>query len=543
MLGGIARTPPPRKSKDAANLALSGGKKDGDGGRLGAQPPQPPPTAAPPQAPQAPTAPVGAGTAPKPGPVETPEAKFRREREEKLRQPAAMAKLKNLAMDRQADSVENLITVGLNNPSKSTLATLMDGKSDLSLCVNEFEKAISDICLIDVPDKLEEYSKKCDKATRIPKQVFHRANETCALIEKVLDDEETKRATALAREGRSNPAPVKTVSFVDGGSDPKTLSVRPYKPNDSLKPKILTRDNTPVEFSMWSLRFKAYYTSSHMEILTLNEQQAYFYACIEPQLVSRIERKVTNATPVFTEFAKPPGTVDKSKDGSSGGSVARPKSCMDYLSEEYIQIYPYYNRRLNYQKTSRPQGQSTSDWIQDMLRERDECNFATQTDDEAFVHRILTGLNDQALSKELMKRRELTISQLIAEVGLWESNKKCLQSTYSQKSAGATANVVSVKRANNKPTGSGNKQGSSQAQGKTNTQHNAPVQAGKKSDFQCYRCGQRDKDHNCKARDATCRNCTKVGHYAGMCKSKLRAKVFAAQTKDAEAVTNATVTK
>ena len=201
-----------------------------------------------------------------------------------------------------------------------------------------------------------------------------------------------------------------------------------------------------------------------------------------------------------------------------------------------MQIHPYYNRRLNYQRASKPQGQPASDWIQDMLREKDECNFPNQDPDEAFVHRILSGLNDQALSKELMKRRELSVSELIAQVGLWEANKKCLHTTYSSKSTGASANVVTTKKAKgsqgNSKTSKGN---ATPAQTKTTDKTNPPTQVSKKSDFQCYRCGLRDKDHNCKAKDATCRTCNKVGHYAGMCKSKLRAKVNAA-----EASTNAT---
>ena len=574
----VARSPPPSAATTtgtAPPVAMPGSKSDGDGGTAGgkgdgkqpqggdgkAPPAKPPPPGGDGKAPPAKPPPPKAAGAPPPNPPTGGGTKPRKEddpkqaREKLLEKPTAKAKVCRLNLDRKVVLVEQTIKVGMSKPSRTSLRLLEKHTNDLTAVMDEFEKAFNDLALIDVPANIDQYEDKLQDFTQRARRTLERAMDASSQIEVEVTEEETRRAARVAKEGRPPTpppppppgSPKGTATQVQPDASNGKTSFRVHKPNDALKPKTLSRDNTPVEFTMWSQRFKAYYTSSRMEILTLNEQQAYFYACIEPQLVNRFEQRVTAATPIFpVDPADSPSLKDSADGSKSTGddddddddSVTTLKRCMEFLDEEFIQLHPFYNRRLNYYKASRPSGQSTNDWIQDMLRERDECNLPQQSEDEAFVHRILTGINDRSLAKELMKRRDLSVRDLIAEVALWESNNKCLSTTYSNKPGGATANVVSAK----KSSGSG-KSKATTTQSTQGNKKTTAVAPSTKGEFQCYRCGQRDRDHVCKAKDSTCRKCNKQGHYAGMCKSKLRAKVNAAQAAAAAATTNATVAK
>ena len=532
------------------------GKSGAAGGAGGAKAPPPKPPAPGAGAPKPP--PTAASAAKAGGTQPTQGGAAAANREAKLEAPTAKAKLARLALERKVRLVEQTITVVLNTPSRSVLKSLEKNRDDLIAALDRLEDAYNDLALADVPGNIDKYENKLTDCSKEAVHSIGRANDTCSRVEQVLTQEELRAAAQVAREGRPpTPPPPSSPKVVELKPDAtaKPPAYRTHKANDALKPKTLTRDFTPVEFSMWSQRFKAYYTSSHMETLSLNEQQAYFFACLEAQLVKRIERMVNAATPIFPEHdadsgdskATTDGGTAKATDGKTDGdgtstvstNVAALKSCMELLDEVFVHAYPLYNRRLNYLQAKKPSGRSASEWIQDMLRERDECNLTKQSEDEAFVHRILSGLNDQALGKELMKHDTLSVSKLIGEVGRWESNKKSLSQTYQTKPGGSTANV-SV----NKSKGSGKSKTPTTTQSTQGNKNKAAVAPSKKSEFQCYRCGQRDKDHVCKAKDSTCRKCQKQGHYAGMCKSKLRAKVNAAQAAAAaEAATNATVAK
>ena len=62
---------------------------------------------------------------------------------------------------------------------------------------------------------------------------------------------------------------------------------RRFKINDSLKPFKLNRDHNPIEFRAWCTQFRSFYTTSRLETLEIEEQQAYFRICLDPNLEAR----------------------------------------------------------------------------------------------------------------------------------------------------------------------------------------------------------------------------------------------------------------
>ena len=61
---------------------------------------------------------------------------------------------------------------------------------------------------------------------------------------------------------------------------------------DGLKPEKLTLENTPAEQKAWTKRFRAYYSTSKMANLSKEDQQAYFFTCLDRQLEVRIRELV-----------------------------------------------------------------------------------------------------------------------------------------------------------------------------------------------------------------------------------------------------------
>ena len=98
---------------------------------------------------------------------------------------------------------------------------------------------------------------------------------------------------------------------------PPPVSINKIRPNEALKPFLLTRDHTPVEMRSWVNKFKAFYSTSLLDKCTIQEQQAYFKICIDPSLEARISDQIQENTPIF---------------GDDG--------CLSLIEEEFRQKYP-----------------------------------------------------------------------------------------------------------------------------------------------------------------------------------------------------------
>ena len=272
----------------------------------------------------------------------------------------------------------------------------------------------------------------------------------------------------------------------------------PPRPNDALKPKVLTRDAKPVELTAWVERFIAYHRSSRLDKCTLLEQQAYFKAFIDAHLNSKLRSKIQNNTPV----------LDSATD----------VSCMDHLREVFLVQHPIFSRRLAFYKAKQEPGQEFSDFAAKLERQGDECDLTKVEVDETYVMRYYTACTDVKLQEEFLKIKDPTKEKMLDVVATYENGKRYSQSM--REAGTARANATSSTR--------GKSRGSS-------SKGEAPAWKQLKSKLvrerRCFRCGdslpKNDSDHKCKAIDATCKNCERQGHFAGVCFMK------GSNTKDA----------
>ena len=116
----------------------------------------------------------------------------------------------------------------------------------------------------------------------------------------------------------------------DDDDESTTGSRRQFKVNVALKPEKLTPESTPRDLRIWLNQFRSYYETSCMEEISIEAQQAYFKQCLDRTLRFRLERRVDDHTPIW-------GDLD---------------SCQAVLTEEFLDSYPLFNRRLEFFRTT-----------------------------------------------------------------------------------------------------------------------------------------------------------------------------------------------
>ena len=84
-----------------------------------------------------------------------------------------------------------------------------------------------------------------------------------------------------------------------------------------LKLAVLTKDFNPVEFRSWKTKFRSYYYASRLDLLALEDQQAMWRICVDPNMETRIADNITPTTTIFGQ-----------------------DSCMQLLTEDFDSKYP-----------------------------------------------------------------------------------------------------------------------------------------------------------------------------------------------------------
>ena len=156
------------------------------------------------------------------------------------------------------------------------------------------------------------------------------------------------------------------------------------KPNEALKPKALSRDAMPAEVRVWMKNFESYHTSSHMQLASIKEQQAYFYSCLDPYLQHRMQSQCQDELPVIA-----PNGVD---------------SCMTHLKEEFLLKHPLFARHLDFFRCKQKLHQTFTDWTQELKRKGDEADLDDLNSDELYTLRYLTGGIDDELRARFLKQ-------------------------------------------------------------------------------------------------------------------------------------------
>ena len=224
-------------------------------------------------------------------------------REERIQKMAASHKGYKSRLTYSLNTTERTIdTARTSPPSQHMLDELRDNRKKLYVAFEKVENSIRDMQATDAEDKFDGYEAKL-------KAEYERTIKFVTAMDRLIIDLEQ----ALKPK---TPKPVAAAAAAPGGALPK--------PNNALKPKELTREHSPIEFTNWIEQFSAYFTGSRMINSSILEQQAYFKNCIGAYLISRINAKIQPNTPILPD---PAGTDI---------------SCIELLKEEFLVQYPLF---------------------------------------------------------------------------------------------------------------------------------------------------------------------------------------------------------
>ena len=165
--------------------------------------------------------------------------------------------------------------------------------------------------------------------------------------------------------------------------------------------------------------------------------------------------------------------------------------------------------RAKFNSCKQEQGEAVDDFIVDLYALAEPCQYGNLRE-EMIRDQIVIGIRDGRLAEKLQLDAALTLDKAVTEARQSEAVKK-QQSTVREGSAGQPAGVSEVRR-----------------------QHGyKPKHYGEqvKPSASCPRCGKSPihPKQKCPAREATCNNCHKKGHYQAVCRNKKPAKVRSVQ--------------
>jgi len=261
--------------------------------------------------------------------------------------------------------------------------------------------------------------------------------------------------------------------------------------NDTLRPPVLTLQNTPIELRSWILKFKSFFTSNQFNQATIPEQQAYVRQFIDPDLEVRIEMKIDAATEIF---------------GDSG--------MISYIEDEFALRYPLFSRRLDFFRYKRSKGQTVSSFVAHLMQLSGEADLSSLTVDQLMVFRVITGVDEDHLLGKLLEMTEPSFEDVKKKISSWEVAKVAKKSCREAKD-GKASQVQQGRGNSQQSSGRRQNQGGKPSQGSSKGIEVTPESLKGK----CTVCGtKKHATAQCEYKSkATCKTCNKDGHYASVC--------------------------
>ena len=197
--------------------------------------------------------------------------------------------------------------------------------------------------------------------------------------------------------------------------------------------------------------------------------------------------------------------------GLSAEDAAKYDVVKDKFDKHFVKRRNVIYERAKFNRRKQESGESVDTFITDLYGLAEHCQFGT-LHDEMIRDRIVVGLLDQKLSEKLQLDSELTLEKAINSTRECEAVKKQqpVVRGISDPAITKTENIdMLCKNRKQKPKKSHQEQNKFQKKSR------------EENSSRCGRCG-RSPMHTrtqCPASSATCRKCSKKGHYEAVCRS------------------------
>ena len=182
-----------------------------------------------------------------------------------------------------------------------------------------------------------------------------------------------------------------------------------HKVNSTLKPDPpLQCDDSPARLRQFKKEFVVYYSSSNMDKATLKEQQAYLRRCLSSELNLRIEDKIKETMPVFSD--------DKEID-----------SCFSCLESEFKVLCPPAKRRNDFYCAVQSQGQKASEFFAKVNELAREADLTQMEPEDHIIFKTLQGMRCRDLKEKLLEEQDLTVDRMKAKIDSHESTQSVME--------------------------------------------------------------------------------------------------------------------
>ena len=179
------------------------------------------------------------------------------------------------------------------------------------------------------------------------------------------------------------------------------------------------------------------------------------------------------------------------------------------------------HERAQFNLRSQRPGESVDAFIRALYDIAETCDFGNNKD-ELIRDRIVTGLLDKGLSRELQLKSDLTLSVAVQLAKQHETVK-------AQLSVQSDAGSKSLEELKSRKFGRASKMSSRSAPSPSS--HGAAGSSGS-SGHRCGRCGYVHNSSVCPAQGKKCRKCHKLNHFASCCKVKRETHELTSESPD-----------
>ena len=171
-------------------------------------------------------------------------------------------------------------------------------------------------------------------------------------------------------------------------------------PKKLLKPRPLSKNDTPARLNMWLQDFEIFFQSGSYNDMAC--QQAYFRLCLEDDLRSHIEPKIMSTMPVY---------------GREG--------CIVLLKEEFAMFHPIIVRRMNYfqSQLGTDEADTCLERIVALSMEANVSEFLNDTE-QLNIHMFMASIKDDRLREKLFDLKERNIANVRKLVSPHVSQKR-----------------------------------------------------------------------------------------------------------------------